>query len=60
MFTDYKSAMCLVVLGNKIRNEFRGQPPRVDISHWLEQFKETGSVCNRMSAGRSAVIEAWI
>jgi len=40
--------------------ELRRKPPHVNISHWLEQFKETGSVCNRMSAGRSAVIEAWI
>jgi hypothetical protein len=41
-------------------NEFRSKPPHVNISRWLEEFKETGSVCNRMFPGRSAVIEAWI
>jgi len=41
-------------------NEFRRKPPHANISSWLEQFKETGSVCKRMSAGRSAVTEAWI
>jgi len=51
----------LVSVQRKFRNEFTRKLPHMNNIHrWFEQFKGTGSVCNRKSSGKPAVTEARI